>query len=132
MKNFIHFALVAAALVSAVSVAAAANTMANSSTTGSAPSTSRPMAKDTLSLTSAQQKTAWKDISAVATKEKAPAGFIANAGAVLPSGLTTRPVPSKTADQVPALRPYQYALLSSNDLLIVNPHDKKVAEIIRH
>jgi len=131
MKNFIRFALVAAALVSGVSVAAA-NNMAKSSTTGSGPSTSRPMAKDTLSLTSDQQKTAWKDISAIATKEKAPAGFIASAGAVVPNGLTTRPVPSKTADQVPELRPYRYALLSSNDLLIVNPHDKKVAEIIRH
>jgi uncharacterized protein DUF1236 len=132
MKNLIRFALVASALVLGVSVAAAANTITKSSTTGSAPSASGPMAKDTLSLTRSQQKTAWKDISAMATKETAPARFAVKVGTAVPNNLTTHPVPSKTADQVPALRPYQYALLSNNELLIVNPSDKKVAEIIRH
>ncbi len=50
----------------------------------------------------------------------------------MPSDLATHPVPVSTASKVPELRPYHYALLSSNKLLIVNPSDKKIAEIITH
>jgi hypothetical protein len=129
MRNATRLTLAAVALLSGVSIAAAAG-MQKSSTTGSASSMSQPMVKDTLSLTSSQQKTAWKDISGPAVKESAPASFTAKVGAAVPDDLTTHPVPVSTASKVPALRPYQYALLSSNKLLIVNPSDKKIAEII--
>ena len=91
---------------------------------------SQHVVKDSLSLSASQQQTAWKDISAQATKESAPASFTAKVGAAVPSDLATHPVPVSTASKVPELRPYQYALLSSNKLLIVNPSDKKIAEII--
>jgi hypothetical protein len=91
---------------------------------------SQPVAKDSLSLSASQQQTAWKDISAQATKESAPASFTAKVGAAVPSDLATHPVPVSTASTVPELRPYQYALLNNNKLLIVNPSDKKIAEII--
>jgi hypothetical protein len=118
-------------LLSGVSVAIAAGNDKSSSTTGSmSSSASQSMAKDTLSLPSTQQKTAWKDISAQATKQKAPADFVAQVGDKIPSGLTTHPVPVSTASKVPDLRDYQYALLDNNKLLIVNPQDKKIAEVI--
>ncbi len=131
-----RLAFAALVLLSGVSIAAAAsNNMSKSTgsassmkTTGSAPSMSQP--KDSLSLSSQQRKTAWQDISAQATKEKSPSGFKAAVGAALPSDLITHPVPVSTANKVPELQPYQYALLDSNKLLIVNPNDKKVAEII--
>ena len=130
MKNATRLTLTAIALVSGVSVAAAAGmSKSHSTTTGSASAMSQP-AKDTLSLSSKQQKTAWKDISGQAVKVTAPTGFTAKVGAALPSDLATQPVPVSTASKVPALRPYQYALLNSNKLLIVNPSDHKVAEII--
>jgi hypothetical protein len=130
MKNASRLGLAAIVLVSGVSVAAAAN-MSKSSTTGSASAMSQP-AKDSLKLSSRQQKTAWADISSQAVKESPPASFTAKVGVAVPSGLTTHPVPVSTASKVPALRPYQYALLNSNKLLIVNPGDQKIAEIISH
>jgi hypothetical protein len=129
MRNAIRLTLAAIALVSGVSVAGAAG-MAQPSTKSSGGSMSQPVAKDSLSLSNSQQKTAWKDISTQAVKEPAPSGFTAKVGAALPSELTTHPVPVSTANKVPELRPYQYALLNNNKLLIVNPSDKKIAEII--
>ena len=123
-----RLALVALALLSGVSAAAAAGNMLEHKTTGSATSMSQPM--DKLSLNSQQQKTAWQDISSQATKETAPSGFAASVGAAVPDGLTTHPVPVSTANKVPALQRYQYALLNNNKLLIVNPNDKKIAEVI--
>jgi hypothetical protein len=136
MKRVNRIPVAAIALLAGVSVAAA-DSMSKSSgskpaTTGSASSMSQPAAKDSLALAASQQQTAWKDISAQATKESAPAGFTAKVGAAVPSELATHPVPVSTASKVPKLRPYQYALLSSNKLLIVNPSDKKIATIIAH
>jgi hypothetical protein len=134
MHTTSRLTVAAIALLAGMSVAmAAGNGMSKSTTSGSgtmSSSTSKSMTKDSLSLTAAQQKTAWKDISSQATKEKAPSGFTAKVGEKLPSDITTRPVPVSTANKVPALRSYQYALLNSNKLLIVNPTDKKVAQVI--
>jgi hypothetical protein len=41
-------------------------------------------------------------------------------------GASRRPPPAK----VPVLRRYQYASLQNNRLLIGNPHDKKIADVI--
>ena len=88
-----------------------------------------PMAHDTLSLTSTQQKTAWNDINKTASNQSAPANFNATAGAALPSSLKVSAVPTKAARDVPALRPYDFAMVQGK-LLIVNPSDKKIAEVI--
>jgi hypothetical protein len=129
MKNSMRLTVIAVALLSGLSVAVAAggNSMSKQSTEKSA---STSLLKDKLSLTSEQQTTAWQDISKQATKEKAPARFAVKIGAVVPSALMTYPVPMTTSSKVPVLRRYQYALLENNRLLIVNPHDKKVADVI--
>ena len=134
MKPAHRLSVAVLALLAGVSVALAAGMSKSSTstpaTTGSASSMSQPVAKDSLSLSASQQQTAWKDISAQATKESAPASFTAKVGAAVPSDLATHPVPVSTASKVPELRSYQYALLNNNKLLIVNPSDKKIAEII--
>ena len=134
MKNANRLTVAAIALLVGVSVASAAGMSKSSTskpaTTGSASSMSQPVAKDALLLSASQQQIAWKDITVQATKEPAPASFTAKVGAAVPSDLATHPVPVSTASKVPELRPYQYALLSTNKLLIVNPSDKKIAEII--
>jgi len=48
---------------------------------------------------------------------------------VVPKGLTTAPVPAKAASAVPALRAYDFAMFKGQ-VLIVNPKDRKVAEVI--
>ncbi len=129
MKNGIRMTVVAVALLSGASLAVAAGT-SNMSKDASMKSTSASTLNDKISLTRRQQTTAWQDISKQATKEKAPARFTAKIGKVIPSTLTTRPVPTTVSEKVPVLRRYQYALLENNRLLIVNPHDKKVADVI--
>jgi hypothetical protein len=115
MKMPSRIVIATAVLLSGVSLAAAAD---------------MSKATDQLSLNSSQQKTAWQDISSQAVKETPPASFSANVGQKVPDQLAIHPVPINAADQVPALRPYSYAYLDSNKLLIVNPTDRKVAQVI--
>jgi hypothetical protein len=124
MKARISIALAAAGLLAGVSAASAAGMQQSN-----AGSKMAPLASDTLSLSSTQQKTAWEDLYTGSLNQKAPAGFSAIAGAVVPSTVTTAPITSKAASDVPALKPYHFAMLQ-NKLVIVNPADKKIAEVI--
>jgi ABC-type transport system substrate-binding protein len=117
MKNRTSFALAAAMLLAGVTAASAA-TMSNSA-----------KASDTLSLTSTQQKTAWRDLFTPSLNQTTPSGFDATVGAVVPNSVATAPVSSKAAHAVPALKPYDFAMIQKK-LVIVNPSDKKIAEVI--
>jgi pentapeptide MXKDX repeat protein len=136
-SNATRLTVAGIALLSGISLAAAAdsgmaktNGMAKDTMSKSSMSKSSSMAKDTLALTSKQKKDVWQDISKIGIKDQTPAGFTAKVGAAVPSAISTHPVPVSTANKVPALRLYQYALLDNNKLLIVNPDDKKVAQVI--
>jgi hypothetical protein len=109
-------------LVAGVSAASAAG-MSQPNSTMAQP------ASDTLTLTSAQQKTVWNDLHGQATEQKAPSGFNATVGAIVPSTLKTEPVPSKAATSVPALKSFNFAMVDGK-LLIVNPSDKKIVDVI--
>jgi hypothetical protein len=98
-------------------------------TTATAMAAGAPKATDTLNLTSAQQKTAWNDLYMPSLNQKAPSGFEAVVGAVIPEGVTIAPVPTKAASAVPSLRPYDFAM-TQGKLVIVNPSDKKIAAVI--
>ena len=90
------------------------------------------MAKDNLSLTTAQEKLASRDLSTRAASQPAPSNFSASPGAAVPNDITLRQIPLKVASQIPTLKPYRYARLP-NEMLIVNPTDKKVVDVInRH
>ena len=126
MKLHIITIATVAALASGIGVASAAGNHAMSNTA------THTMAKYSLSLTSAQERTAWKDISRQASSQMAPSGFTPTIGATVPTDISLKPVPAKVASQVSTLRPYDYALLQDR-LLIVNPSDKKVVDVInRH
>lgn len=120
MKSRNLIALTAAALLAGLSVASAAP-MENSKMA--------PPTKDTLALSPAQQKTAWRDLYTGALNQKRPTGFSAIDGVKLPSGVTTAPVTAKAASDVPALKPYHFAMVEKK-LVIVNPADRKIAEVI--
>jgi hypothetical protein len=47
----------------------------------------------------------------------------------MPGDVTLRSVPAKVASRVSSLKPYDYALLQGK-LLIVNPGDKKIVDVI--
>jgi hypothetical protein len=85
-------------------------------------------AGDSLTLPCDQQKTAWNDLNGTAASN-APASFQPSTSSALPSTVTVHAIPAKTASAVPALRPYDYAKVGGK-LLIVNPHDMMIAEVI--
>ncbi len=117
MKKQASIALAAAVLLLSGAAAVSAATMSNTA------------ASDALSLTSTQQKTAWNDLYMPSLNQKTPSGFHAIIGEVVPNSVTTAPVPSKAAQAVPSLEPYDFAMVQ-NKLVIVNPSDKKIVEVI--
>jgi hypothetical protein len=86
-------------------------------------------AEDHLSLSRVQERTAWRDLSRSAKQQTAPSSFTPSVGATVPDGITLRAMPQRAANQLPALKPYDFALLQ-NKLLIINPNDKKVVDVI--
>jgi hypothetical protein len=122
MRRQISVALAAGLLMAGVSAASAAGMSQPNSTM------SRP-ASDTLSLTTTEQKAAWNALHGQATEQKAPSGFNAIVGAVVPSTVKIEPVPSKAASDVPMLKSFDFAMVNGK-LLIVNPSDKKIVEVI--
>jgi hypothetical protein len=121
MKAHTSIALVAAALLCGVTAASAADIPSSHSGIPQ-------RASDSLSLSAAQQKTAWNDLSDLAA-QSTPVGFDAIAGSKVPNALTIKAVPSKTERDVSQLRPYDFAKIQGK-LLIVNPSDRMIAEVI--
>ena len=115
MKTQTTIALAAAALISGATVASAASMTAQPS--------------DTLDLTATQQKMAWNDLHGRTTGHKEPSNFSAAVGAPLPGSVMITAVSSKAISDVPALKPYAYVVLNGQ-VLIVNPSDRKIADVI--
>jgi hypothetical protein len=82
-----------------------------------------------LNLTSAQRQTIFQSVM----NEKgqaAPVGFQAKVGTVAPPSLSLHALPANVESQVPATKVYEYAKLQNNEVLLINPKDRHVAEII--
>ncbi|MGF6306117.1 hypothetical protein ABIB82_000463 [Bradyrhizobium sp. i1.8.4] len=122
MKNTIPLAVAALLALSGVSAAAAREMSGRAGNRMSG-------AGDTLQLTDAQQKSIWNDVSRHAANQTAPSGFDAAVGAAVPSAVSTYPLPRQARRDVPAVRPYRYAMMQDK-LLIVNPSDHKIAQIV--
>ena len=84
---------------------------------------------DRLNLTSAQRQEIWQSVSKQAAKETPPAGFTAKVGEAMPNAVKLQPLPNSVSSQVPAVKPYEYAMLQ-NQVLIVDPSSKKIVDII--
>ena len=121
MKSQIVLAMAAAVLLAGASLAV----IPASAALFSSPA---PKAGDSLTLSSQDQKTAWNDLNSAAASN-APSSFQPTTSSAVPSTLKVRAIPSKTASDVPALRPYDFAKVNGK-LLIVNPHDMMIAEVI--
>jgi hypothetical protein len=124
-------AITAAALTATVGMASAADMHSTSNTMSKTPAM-QSMVKDNLTLTRSQQRTAWQDLSKQASNQTPPSNFTASVGATIPGDITIKAVPAKVAARVSSLKPYDFARLD-NKLVIVNPNDKKVVDVItRH
>ncbi len=121
MKRSTSLALAAVLALSGATAASAASHMSRMNKTAAA--------SDTLSLSGDQQKSIWKDISAHATNETTPSGFTAAVGTQVPSTMSTYPVPRQAARDVPAAKPYRYAM-TQDKVILVNPSDHKIADVV--
>jgi hypothetical protein len=129
MKARTTIALAAAALLAGIAAASAAPPENGTMAPPPASTKMAPPASDTLTLTSAQRKKAWDDLYVGMLNQKAPSGFTATVGAALPHNVVTAPVTAKAAGDVPALKPYKFAMVEKK-LVIVNPNDRKIADVI--
>ncbi len=119
MKKSASLALAAALVLTGATAASARSHMSNK-TTG---------ASDTLTLSDAQQQSIWNDVSKHAANQTAPADFNVAVGTEVPSTLNTYPLPRQAARDVPAVKPYRYAM-TQDKVLIVNPSDHKIADVV--
>jgi PBP1b-binding outer membrane lipoprotein LpoB len=123
MKKRVSSVLAAVVLLAGVSVASAANTHSENAT-ATATATA-----DVLNLNRINQKVAWIDLSEATNESTFSSLKTAAVGSVVPNMVTIRAVTKKTASDVPALRSYDFVIVQGR-LLIVNPSDRKIAEVI--
>jgi hypothetical protein len=86
-------------------------------------------AEQALNLTAAQKHTIYQSVM----NEKgqtAPSSFRASIGAKVPSSLTLRQLPRTVASQIPKAKNYEFAKLQNNEVLLVDPKNRQVAEMI--
>jgi Protein of unknown function (DUF1236) len=120
MKSCRRFAVAAALLFCSIATASAAETWA-----------SLP-ASDDLVLTGAQEYLLWQRLGRRSPADTtAPSGLIAAIGATVPASVTLNALPSTVTAQIPAVRLYKYATLG-NKLLIINPADRVIVDVITH
>jgi opacity protein-like surface antigen len=125
MKRSASLVLAAVLAMSGATAASAASHMSKMSKTMS----KTTAASDTLTLSGDQQKSIWNDLSRQAANERAPSGFSAAVGAQVPNSMKTYPMSRQAARDVPAAKPYRYAM-TQDKLLIVNPSDHKIADVV--
>jgi hypothetical protein len=122
MKRSASLVLAAVLALSGATAATAASHMSKTSKMSKG-------ASDTLTLSGGQQKSIWNDVSTHASNQSAPAGFNAAVGTAVPKDLSTYPLPRQAARDVPAAKPYRYAM-TDNKVLLVNPSDHKIADVV--
>jgi Protein of unknown function (DUF1236) len=105
-----------------------ANSKASSESAASAATTPQH-GTDTVILSAAQRRDIWNDLSKQATNQNA-AGFEAQTGSFVPSSVKIEPIPSKVAANNPQLRPYDYAMVD-HDLMIVDPTNKVIVDVLK-
>jgi hypothetical protein len=84
---------------------------------------------DTLKLSDAQRKVAWQDLYMDSLNQDTPPGFNAVVGATVPNTIVIAPVTAQAGSDVPALKPYAFAMVQKK-LVIVNPGSRKIANVI--
>jgi hypothetical protein len=140
MKTIGLVTLSTAALMAGISVTWAGAPVARGSTDSPAAKTSdssdskTPGAKttteaDALKLSDAQRKMAWQDLYMDSLNQDTPAGFNAVVGATVPNTIVIAPVTAQAGSDVPALKPYAFAMVQKK-LVIVNPGSRRIANVI--
>jgi hypothetical protein len=82
-----------------------------------------------LNLTAAQKQTIVQSVQSE-KGQPAPAGFLPKVGASMPQSVSLRHLPANVTAQVPGAKDLQYVKLETNEILLIEPKDRRVANII--
>jgi len=111
--------------------APAAKTQSDKTQSDKTQSDKTQSANAALTLSDAQRKTALQDLYMDSLNQDTPPGFDAVVGAKVPNTIVIAPVTAQAGSDVPALKPYSFAMVQRK-LVIVNPSDRKIASVIPH
>jgi hypothetical protein len=96
----------------------------------SSASAQKEFTKDKITLTNEQKRMVFQQLAMDAKVQDAPAGFQASVGATLPSGIQLEEVPNDVSTEVPTVANYRFAKVEEDQLLIVDPNDRRVVSVI--
>jgi hypothetical protein len=82
-----------------------------------------------LNLTTAQKQAIVQSVLSE-KGQPAPAGFLPKVGAAMPKSVSLQHLPASVAAQVPGAKELEYVKFASNEILLVEAKDRKVAGII--
>lgn len=82
-----------------------------------------------LNLTAQQKQNIMQSVQ-TEKGQPAPAGFLPKVGASVPQSMSMRQLPPSVTTQVPVAKDLQYAKLDNNEVLLIDPKDRRVADII--
>jgi hypothetical protein len=82
-----------------------------------------------LSLTSTQMQSIYHSL-ARESAQIASFNFQPKVGAKIPDSLAMYPLPSTVTDEIAATKGFEYAKLASNEVVLIDPKDRQVAEVI--
>ena len=84
---------------------------------------------DALILSDTQRKMAWQDLYMDSLNQNTPPGFDAVSVRRCRTAIVIAPVTAQAGSDVPALKPYSFAMVQKK-LVIVNPSNRKIANVI--
>jgi hypothetical protein len=82
-----------------------------------------------VNLTAQQKQTIMQSVQRE-MGQPAPSGFEPKVGASVPPSMSTHQLSSSVTSEIPAAKGLEYAKLSNNEILLIDPKDRRVAEII--
>lgn len=82
-----------------------------------------------INLTAQQKQTIMQSVQ-TERGQPAPAGFQPRVGVAVPQSMSLRQLPPNVTTQVPAAKNLEYTKLDNNDVLLIDPNDRRVAEVI--
>jgi hypothetical protein len=107
MRKGVYYASLAAAFLGSVAAASA----------------------EQLNLTAQQKQTIAQSVQRE-QGQPAPAGFQPRVGAPVPQSMSIRQLPSSVTIEIQAAKGLEYAKLDNNEILLIDPKDRRVADII--
>jgi hypothetical protein len=96
----------------------------------SSASAQKEFTKDKITLTNEQKRMVFQQLAMDAEVQDAPAGFQASVGATLPGDIQLEEVPNDVSTEVPTVANYRFAKVEEDQLLIVDPNDRRVVSVI--